>query len=340
MNWQIIGHKNILEYLENAMMNGRLAHAYLFYGPHNVGKKEVAKKFVQNLLCYEQQKQEGIEQPKIVPCEECEFCLGLKKGTYPDYYVIKKESAEKNIAVEQIRELKNKLAAKSFFKSYKVAVIWNAEQLSLAAANALLKVLEEPLGKKTIIILIAENLQTLPKTILSRTQRINFLPVNRNDIYEFLSKEKGINRDLAWHLATYAEGKPGEALLYLKNPDFWQKYTEDLNTFLKLLAAKKHERLKFVETVLSGEKSLVEQTAMVWPLLNFWQTLFRDLILFKMDLSDKIINSKMTLELGKIAPYLAVVKLQKIIMEIDLAKSYLKQNANVRLVMENLLLSF
>lgn len=339
MNWKIIGHRNITEYLGNSIVNGRLAHAYLFYGAKNLGKKEMAMRFIQALLCHENQKENGKIDWEKIPCGECHFCREIGKKSHPDFFWLEKEAGDKNISVEQIRELKEKLSAKSFFKSYKVAVISGAEEMSTAAANALLKVLEEPLGR-TIIILVAERIDKMPKTIISRSQKIKFLSVNRKEVYDFLVKEKNINREAAWHIATISAGRPGTALAYASDKNLWQKYVEEVNTFFKLLAAKNHERLKFAETFLAGEKGGVEQREMLVPTINFWQTIFRDILLFKMGLGDIIINSRVKNEIEKLAPYFGVERLEKTFEQLEKAKSYLKQNANPKLVLENLLLNF
>jgi DNA polymerase III subunit delta' len=339
MNWQIIGHQNILEYLENSIINGRLAHAYLFYGPKNVGKKETAMRFIQALLCYEHQKEESRADLNTVPCGQCEFCREISKKIHPDFFWLEKMAGDKNISVEQVREIKDKLSARSFFKSYKVAIVSGAEDLSLSAANALLKVLEEPLGR-TIIILIAERLDVLPKTIISRSQKIRFLPVAKNKIYEFLVKEKNVNREAAWQIATLSAGRPGVALNYLKDKNLWQKYLENINIFFKLISAKHHEKLKFAEAFLAEQKNMVEQGELLLPLINFWQTVFRDLLLSKLGLSDIIINSKIKQELQQLAPYFSAEKLVELGHNLENSKIYLRQNANPRLVLENILLGF
>ncbi|MDD5290057.1 MAG: DNA polymerase III subunit delta' C-terminal domain-containing protein [Patescibacteria group bacterium] len=339
MNWSLIGHKNILKYLENSIESKRLAQAYLFYGPKNVGKNETAMQFVKALLCYEHQKEEGRADLKTVPCGACEFCREVGKKIHPDFFWLAKETGDKNISVEQIREIKDKLSAKSFFKSYKIAIISGAENLSLSAANALLKVLEEPRGR-TIIILIAERIDGLPKTIVSRSQKIHFLPVGKKEIYEFLIKEKNVPRESAWPIATLSGGRPGVALSYLKNKDLWQKYLDNLNTFFKLVSAKNHEKIKFAEALLSEKGTLLEQSEALFPLLGFWQTIFRDILLSKLGLSDIIINSKIKSELERLAPYFEADRLVKINRDLENSKLYLRQNANPRLVLENILLNF
>src|SRR6185503_17434791 len=147
MDWQITGHKRQLDFLEKTMATGKVAHGYLFVGPAGVGKHAVALKMAEKLL-------------------------GTASFS-PDLIELKKLEDKNEITIEPVRDLLYKLALKPYAAPYKVAIIENAEQLNTAAANAMLKVLEEP-KPNTVIILTASNSARLPKTIVSRTQKINF----------------------------------------------------------------------------------------------------------------------------------------------------------------------
>ncbi len=150
MNWGITGHKQQLDFLATAIERGKLAHAYIFAGPTGVGKKAIARRLSELLL--EQNDQSGFNA---------------------DYIEIKGEGS---IKIEQIRELIYKLSLKPYAAKYKIAVIENADEMTIEAANALLKVMEEP-KSYTVIILITSNASKLPRTILSRGQRITFGPI-------------------------------------------------------------------------------------------------------------------------------------------------------------------
>ena len=113
---------------------------------------------------------------------------------HPDFYEIKKEEDKKNISIEQIRKLREKLGLRAFLGEYKVALIDEAESMTEEANNALLKTLEEP-SEKTVIILITTNARSLPQTIVSRCQIIRFLPVNRKGILEFLDNHGILRSD-------------------------------------------------------------------------------------------------------------------------------------------------
>lgn len=149
IDWQIQGHKRQLAFLQHAAEVGRLPHGLLFAGPSGVGKRTVAMKLAEALL-------------------------GEQTGSFnPDLIVVERMPDKSEIVIEQIRDLVYKLALKPYAAPYKVAVIDDASQLNEEAANAMLKSLEEP-KDYTIIILITSNPSRLPKTIVSRTQKINF----------------------------------------------------------------------------------------------------------------------------------------------------------------------
>src|SRR3989344_1191746 len=166
--WPIVGHSHIVSYLQNSLNNLKLAHAYLFVGLDHVGKAAVAGYFINSLVC------QNLEVEALaVPCGECQSCRQALSGNHPDVYWLARELNEKtdklkkNISIEQVRQLQNKLSLRSFLNSYKIAVVSEAQTLSAEAANSLLKTLEEP-SARTVLILLAENLARLPQTIVSR----------------------------------------------------------------------------------------------------------------------------------------------------------------------------
>ena len=148
MDWQITGHQRQLKFLENALVKGKLSHGYVFAGPEGVGKKTIVMKLARELLG--------------------------EAGFQPDLIQI---DGSEGIKIEQVRELIYKLSLKPYAGEYKVAVIDAADMMTTEAANALLKSLEEP-KSNTFIFLITSNPNRLPKTILSRAQKITFGPVN------------------------------------------------------------------------------------------------------------------------------------------------------------------
>jgi DNA polymerase-3 subunit delta' len=147
-----------------------LPHALLLCGPAGLGKRVFAQRFVRGLLCGHAQGGEA--------CGQCRSCLLLDAGTHPDVVTLsfglrKDGTPRTEIVVEQIRDLSARLAMSSQFGGWQVALIDPADAMNAAAANALLKTLEEP-AARTMLILLADAPWRLPQTIRSRCQRIEF----------------------------------------------------------------------------------------------------------------------------------------------------------------------
>ena len=126
--------------------NGRLPHALLLCGLRGVGKQHFAARFAQALLC-EQPASDG------QACQACRSCLLFRAGTHPDYWPVTPAEEGKSILIDQIRELNASLVFTSHAGGYKIAALWPADRMNSAAANALLKTLEEP-SANTLLMLI------------------------------------------------------------------------------------------------------------------------------------------------------------------------------------------
>lgn len=147
-----------------------LPHALLLCGPAGLGKRAFAQRFVRGLLCERVQDGEA--------CGQCRSCLLLEAGTHPDLVTLsfglrRDGTPRTEIVIEQIRELSARLAMRSQFGGWQVALIDPADAMNAAAANALLKTLEEP-SARTLLVLLADAPWRLPQTIRSRCQRIEF----------------------------------------------------------------------------------------------------------------------------------------------------------------------
>ncbi|RDI99621.1 DNA polymerase III subunit delta' [Dyella solisilvae] len=147
-----------------------MPHALLLCGPAGLGKRDFMHRFAQGLLCSQSQDGE--------PCGHCRSCQLFVAGTHPDYavltYGLRKDGAQRSeIVVDQIRELSSRLAMSSQFGGWQIVCIDPADAMNAAAANALLKTLEEP-SPQTLLLLVADAPWRLPQTIRSRCQRIEF----------------------------------------------------------------------------------------------------------------------------------------------------------------------
>src|SRR3989339_121025 len=211
-NWGVIGHQNIIKYLENCIARNRLVHTYLFYGIRHLGKTTVAIKFADRLL----------NQP------------GASKT---DLFELKLTEGKKDISIEQIRDWQHWLSLKSFGHGYKVGTVHQVERLNHNSATALLKTIEEP-AARTIIILITSAHDSLLPTITSRSQKIHFLPVATKTIQQFVAGRPGVARkflDDGEYYAAYLG-------LHQKVESLWQQSLAERFIFLEnFLVGKSHQ---------------------------------------------------------------------------------------------------
>jgi len=158
---------------------GRLAHAWLISGPTGMGKRELAGQMAAHVLC-----QHPGEQG---PCGICHACQLMGHGNHPDLLRIG-EGSERSIGVDTIRELIARVSGSAQLSGYKVVLLSRAEIMTEAAANALLKTLEEPPGRTLFVLQSAEPARLLP-TILSRCQKLPMTTPELSQVLPWLHQQ-------------------------------------------------------------------------------------------------------------------------------------------------------
>ncbi len=255
---QVIGHATLKAKLIGNIREGRVAHAQLFMGPRGCGNLPLALAYAQYLLC---------EQPDVVDaCGTCPSCLQMAKLEHPDmhlafpiffaekkpkvcdYYLgdwrkavleepyididmwrdqLVSENKQLRMGVDIAQEIQGKLVLKSYRGGYKVMLIWLPELMDTAAANKLLKAIEEP-EPNTVFLLVSNEADQLLATIISRTQLVKVPALRPAEVAEVIRQEfPDMGSEEAMNIALRSEGDLLEAM------DIGGKGEEELFVFFR-----------------------------------------------------------------------------------------------------------
>jgi DNA polymerase III subunit gamma/tau len=204
----VVGQEHITKTLQNAIMQQKLSHAYLFTGPRGTGKTSAAKIVAKAINCE--------KAPIEEPCNECPACRGIKDGSLSD--VIEIDAASNN-GVDEIRDIRDKVKYAPSSVPYKVYIIDEVHMLTTGAFNALLKTLEEP-PQHVVFILATTEPHKVPLTIISRCQRFDFRRITIEAIVSRMehiinAQEAVVEREALYMVARAAEGGMRDALSIL-----------------------------------------------------------------------------------------------------------------------------
>lgn len=195
----VVDQKYIIETLKNSILNDKISHAYMFFGPRGIGKTTVAKIFARAVNC--------TNNSNGNPCEKCDSCITSAEKECVDIIEI---DAASNNGVDEIREIKSKVNLVPNSLKYKVYIIDEVHMLTAGAFNALLKTLEEP-PKHVIFILATTDPQKVSSTIISRCQCFSFKRIsddcNVNRLREISDLEKiEIDDETLKQISIYSDG--------------------------------------------------------------------------------------------------------------------------------------
>ncbi|MDT8441127.1 MAG: DNA polymerase III subunit delta' [Desulfuromonadales bacterium] len=314
---QIIGHDRQKEVLGRILASGRLAHAYLFTGPDGIGKQLVAVALARAVVCEEQH-----------GCGDCVACRKLDHHNHPDFHRLEPDGT--SIKIEQIRALQREMNLKPLEASRKICLIDQAELMTIGAANALLKTLEEPRGDSLFILLSARP-QRLPETIRSRCQLLPFGRHPRSRIRQELERQLGIDSAEAHVLAALADGSFKKAFGRDR-----ELYLEHRRVLLKTLTGLSAGSIL---PILDFAEQLAQDKTVLPDILEIFQAFYRDLMLQHQGRdADHFVNLDLVDKIRRVSARESLQSLLKKLDALTDARRHLDRNVNPRLTMEVLLL--
>ena len=315
-----------------------LPHAMLIHGKQGIGKVEFARAIAQSLLC---------ESPEHgIACDTCNACGWYREGNHPDFRELvpenladdeadadgstdassategtKEKKKSKEIKIDQVRELSTFMTLSTHRDGFRVLLIYPAETMNLAAANALLKTLEEP-PPRTVILLVTDQMARLLATIRSRCQRILLTPPTAEVALQWLEGQNVLKPETALAMAG---GAPLDAIQFAD-----RTYQTERQAFLSALTDAQSD---YVAAAQSFEKSDLVN------IVTWLQTWVADIVIAKLagQIRHHVDHQK---EITRIAARVELPKLFRYESALRQTRRSISHPLNARLLLEQLLISY
>lgn len=321
----IIGQKLPIGLLQTFLSNGTLPHALIFSGIEGIGKRTVARYTAMALNCH-------TDTSRANPCGQCDPCRKVLSDSHPDVLMI--EPQGQYLRIDQIRRLLRTLAMKPYIALHRVVIIQNAQSMNKEAANALLKVLEEPPAATTLILTASGKFDLLP-TIVSRCRDIRFDPLSTKGIISLLSETDGIDTLFIKTAAALANGSLTRAKELATAS--WRRKRNWLieSAGLKMQA---DNRQRSIVSALSFAAQLAQRKDQVAELLELLITWIRDLSIWPYHPAS-VINGDCRDVLARVRDGMDDRRLLTIWQAVEKAQKDIAANANLRLTLDVMALS-
>lgn len=319
----VVGHRDIIGYIQDAVQQNKVSHAYILNGQRGSGKKMLAKLFAMTLQC---------ESGKSEPCGECRSCIQANSENQPDIITVKHEKPA-SISVDDVRtQVNGDIMIKPYSSPYKVYIIPEADLMTVQAQNAILKTIEEP-PEYAVIFLLTENADSLLATIRSRCVILKLRNIKDKLVKKYLMEQMQIPDYQADLCAAFAQGNIGRAIMLAKSEHF-NEIKEEAIQLLKYID--EMELSEIVSAIKEINKYKLEVTDYL-DIITIW---YRDVLLYKAtkDVGGLVFGDQLKFIKEKAAKS-SYEGLETILESIEKAKARIKANVNFDLLMELMLLT-
>ncbi|MBT8302895.1 MAG: DNA polymerase III subunit delta' [Bacteroidia bacterium] len=366
----ILGQEHIKKHLVHSADNGRIPHAQLFVGPEGCGALPMAIAYAQYILC---NNSDGENKSGDTACnmkfssfshpdlhfafpvttndkvkshpvsshfleEWRELLKNQPYGNLFDWYkLLGVDNKQGQIGVDEAHDIVKALALKSYEGGYKIMLIWMAEKMNVAAANKLLKLIEEP-PNKTLFLLIAQDEEQIINTIRSRCQILHFPPLSELAIKEGLIKQFNIAEPVAIKIAHQANGNYNKAcdLVYQDSEDlqFEKWFVIWIRSAFKAKGNKAaiHDLISWSEEIARTGRETQKK------FLHFCLEFFRQAVLLNYQANDLVFMEPKVegFELAKFAPFVHGDNIMEISDELMDAIYHIERNGNSKIILTDL----
>ncbi|MBZ0284088.1 MAG: DNA polymerase III subunit delta' [Anaerolineae bacterium] len=324
-HWPVYGHHWAVEHLQKALANGRVRHAYLIVGTESIGRETLARAFAMALNCTH-------DDEAARPCGECRSCKLIAAGSHADMLYSELDPNTGALRIEEVRAVMQKLALKPYEARYRIAIFRDFDHARGQAQDALLKTLEEP-PPHALLFLVAPSTETLLPTITSRSQVIHLRPLPAEVVRESLIQYKGAAPEQADLLARLSGGRMGWAIRALEDPAILEQRSGALNLLEDALHQNRAKRFEMAEDLSKDKLGL-------YPLLELWQTYWRDVVLLAEGAGDMPANGDRRESLEQLVRTIEPGEALKALQATRTMLNNLSMNLNLRLALEVMFLDY
>lgn len=319
----VVGHKDIINYIRNAVQEDKVSHAYILNGERGSGKKMLAALFAATLQC---------EKGGPDPCNECHSCIQAESGNHPDIIRVQHEKPN-TISVEDIRtQVNNDILIKPYQGPYKIYIISEADLMTPQAQNALLKTIEEP-PEYAVIFLLTENAEALLPTITSRCVMLKLRNIRDALIKKYLMENMHVPDYKADMCTAFAQGNMGRAIM-LATSEHFNEIREEAVQLLKYI-----DDMELAE-IVKAIKRISAYKLEINDYLDIIMIWYRDVLIYKATKDmDRVVFRDQMQYIKERARKSSYEGIETILKSLEKAKARLKANVNFDLAMELLLLT-